>query len=577
MRQYTIASIILLAAMLTCVGSAGATDWHVNAPESIQDAIDDAADGDTVIVHDGIYTEQLYITKSLDLRAADGENPEIWAPEPAMLENYDDFELMPELIKSFSATPIIMVNGSSGNVSANITGFVIDGSSVIPGTSEFGIDGILYLRADGKIEDNEVKNIWGKVERTAEGRFMWNGKGVFMFSDSSNDVTICRNNVHDYTGEDSFGIYVMGKGCRSAITENTVTGAGSSDFPDQTGIGVCNSATAKVTDNIISDCIYTEEWPWAAGITFTDANGTIQGNTVTGGGIWLNSGFFSAHSTISIRDNTVDASGVDETDCGPLVGVGVYLYEKLVPWYEGEPSVTATIEDNLLIGVSDISVPNVGISLTGDKNTSNGSVDAMITRNTISGWEHGIELFKQSNSMIYLNDFVDNQENAVIENSTNLCNSQAEMRYLYDGEEYTNYLGNYWSDYTGSDSDGDGIGDDPYTITGDNPDHYPLVEIYKNYRIAITPEELFKSLAGEWAFEESMILGNDTIPINGTRTFTLTGPSSADFVVAYKMGEAETTETGSAWWDGERNQLAIKEGDEMGYSNLTINGYESSR
>jgi sirohydrochlorin ferrochelatase len=91
----------------------------------------------------------------------------------------------------------------------------------------------------------------------------------------------------------------------------------------------------------------------------------------------------------------------------------------------------------------------------------------------------------------------------------------------------------------------------------------------------LSPEELFKSLAGVWAFEGSMILGNDTIPISGTRTFTLTGPRSADFVVAYTMGEAETTETGSAWWDGERKQLAIKEGDEIGYSNLTSNGYES--
>ena len=91
----------------------------------------------------------------------------------------------------------------------------------------------------------------------------------------------------------------------------------------------------------------------------------------------------------------------------------------------------------------------------------------------------------------------------------------------------------------------------------------------------IAPEELFESLAGEWAFEGSMILGNGTIPISGTRTFTSTGPVSADFVVAYRMGETETAETGSAWWDGERKQLAIKEGDDIGYSNLTSNGYES--
>jgi len=108
--------------------------------------------------------------------------------------------------------------------------------------------------------------------------------------------------------------------------------------------------------------------------------------------------------------------------------------------------------------------------------------------------------------------------------------------------------------------------------------YLPAEEIFEVEHIGsgmISPEELFDSLTGEWAFEGSMILGNDTIPISGKRTFTSTGPKSADFVVAYKMGETEMTETGSAWWDSERKQLAIKEGDEIGYSNLTINGYES--
>lgn len=35
--------------------------------------------------------------------------------------------------------------------------------------------------------------------------------------------------------------------------------------------------------------------------------------------------------------------------------------------------------------------------------------------------------------------------------------------------------GNYWSDYTGSDLDHDGIGDTPYPIDANNVDHYPLV------------------------------------------------------------------------------------------------------
>ena len=459
-------------------------EWHVVEGILIQDAIDNAADGDTVIVHEGIYEEQLYIAKSLDLRAAEGENPEIWAPAPEELESYDfDFEIMPERIGPFSATPIIMVNGSSDNVRVNISGFAIDGSSVTPGTLEYGIDGVLYLRADGTIEDNEIRNIWGMRGRMAEGRIMWNGFGVFMFSDSAlpNEATIRGNNVHDYTGKESFGIYAMGKGCRATITENTVTGARSPEFPDQTAITVCDHATATVTNNIVSDCIYTEEFDYAVGILFTDSNGTIEGNTLIDCGININCGFFSPHSVVSIKDNTVDASGVHETDSGPLVGIELERYEKPIPWYEGEASITATIEGNQLIGVSGIGVPSTGISVRGEENTSCGSVKATIARNTISGWERGIELLKQSDSTVYLNDFVNNTQNVFVNESTNVYNSPEKIDYTYEGRDYTNYLGNYWSDYEGEDANADGIGDAPYVIAGDNPDSYPLMHPEENY------------------------------------------------------------------------------------------------
>ena len=62
-------------------------------------------------------------------------------------------------------------------------------------------------------------------------------------------------------------------------------------------------------------------------------------------------------------------------------------------------------------------------------------------------------------------------------------NSPSEITYIYDGNAFTNYLGNYWGDYEGTDADGDGIGDTSYRIDSesDESDDYPLMMPFENY------------------------------------------------------------------------------------------------
>ena len=108
------------------------------------------------------------------------------------------------------------------------------------------------------------------------------------------------------------------------------------------------------------------------------------------------------------------------------------------------------------------------------------SNDNIITNNDILYNSCGISLWHSSNNKIYLNNFINNTYNAGSSYSTNIWNSTSKILYTYKGNTYINYLGNYWSDYEGNDTNEDGIGDAPYSIDSDN-DNYPLMKRWEKY------------------------------------------------------------------------------------------------
>jgi parallel beta-helix repeat protein len=140
--------------------------------------------------------------------------------------------------------------------------------------------------------------------------------------------------------------------------------------------------------------------------------------------------------------------------------------------------------NNNLISGNNISNNNEGIRL----DFSNNSV---ISGNIISNNDYGIRLSSSSNNLVSGNTITNNYYGVYLQSSSN-TNTIYHNNFNNTDQVWSDSLniwndaneGNYWSDYTGQDKNGDGIGDTPYVINVENQDNKPLMGKFSDFSVA---------------------------------------------------------------------------------------------
>lgn len=178
-------------------------------------------------------------------------------------------------------------------------------------------------------------------------------------------------------------------------------------------------------------------------------------------------------------NNTISGNvATGEQGDGKTLGDGIYMF------YSDDNTITHNnLSVNHVFGISLFhSSGNTIANNSILKNEDKGVRLRELNNNTLSfnaiggNVNTGILSITVTGDQIYLNNFI-SQPNPVSGAQENSLSSPQQLSYTFGGTTHIGYIGNYFSDYTGTDANGTGIGS-PASIYGDK---YPLVQPFENY------------------------------------------------------------------------------------------------
>ena len=339
-------------------GLIGPRTFYVNEGEKIQNAVDKAWMGDTIIVESGTYDENVVLIKKLTLIG--WGNPTI-----------------------------------NGNKIGNAITLYADGVYLAGFNTVNSFAGIFVRSNNNIVTRNSASN---------------NDQGIVLGSSNNNQI------IGNIANNNDYGILL------GSSDNNQIIGNNANDNGDGSGIGLWQSHNNLVTGNIATSNSFS-------GIILDSCNS----NDIVGNSISYN-----------------NANGIE-------------LYKS---------NDNNVLENNIANNVKN------GIGVSTCENNK------IMMNNVLNNKYLGILTSYSANDVIYLNNFVNNAPmNGYSDSPLETWVSPLAINYAYNGESWSGYLGNYWSDYSGT-SNERGVGITPYSNLGmpsAGKDYYPIVKQFENY------------------------------------------------------------------------------------------------